>query len=63
MNVVTVLILVAVLAVIALLTVAPHAPARRNPVPGRRLPATHRRPAAPRLTRVPAQRGIERHAR
>ncbi|MEU9233876.1 hypothetical protein [Streptomyces subrutilus] len=63
MNVVTVLILVAVLAVIALLTAAPDVPARRNPLPGRRLPAGHRRPAAPRLNRIPAQRGIERHAR
>ncbi len=62
MNVATVLILVAVLAVIALLVVAPSAPARRHPVPGRRLRASHRR-TTPRLTRIPAQRGIHRHAR
>ncbi|MEU9143897.1 hypothetical protein [Streptomyces sp. NPDC048349] len=63
MNVVTVLILVAVLAVVALLVVAPSAPARHNPAPGRRPRAAHRRPATPRVTKIPGQRGIQRHAR
>lgn len=35
MNVVTVLVLVAVIAVVGLLIVAPSAPVRRNPFPGR----------------------------
>ncbi|WP_199820515.1 hypothetical protein [Streptomyces sp. NRRL F-2664] len=35
MNVVTVLVLVAVIAVVGLLIAAPSAPVRRNPFPGR----------------------------
>ncbi|MEU6315234.1 hypothetical protein [Streptomyces sp. NPDC047014] len=64
MNLVTVLILVAVLAVVGLLVVAPSAPVHRNPVPGRRRRRVgHRRPTAPRSTGIPGQRGIQHHAR
>ncbi|MFJ3582932.1 hypothetical protein ACIPPS_11995 [Streptomyces sp. NPDC090127] len=63
MTLVTVLILVAVLAFIALLVLAPSAPARRNPFPGRPRRSTHRRSARSKLTKVPSQRGIQHHAR
>ncbi|MFJ7586842.1 hypothetical protein ACIQZO_05480 [Streptomyces sp. NPDC097617] len=63
MNVVTVLILVAVLALVGLLIAAPSVSARRNPFPGRPRRAGHRRPGTPRSTRVPGQRGIQHHAR
>ncbi|EFL12830.1 hypothetical protein [Streptomyces sp. C] len=62
MTLVTALILVAVAALIGLLALAPTAPARRNPVPGRRNRAAHRR-TAPRLGGIPSQRGIHHHAR
>ncbi|MEU6298582.1 hypothetical protein [Streptomyces erythrochromogenes] len=62
MNLVTALILVAVAALIGLLALAPTAPARRNPVPGRRNRAGRRR-AASRLGGLPRQRGIQHHAR
>ncbi|CAM5670657.1 hypothetical protein SAVIM338S_07020 [Streptomyces avidinii] len=63
MNLVTVLILVAVPALIALLALAPSAPARSNAFPGRRRGATHRRTTAPRSPKLPPQRGIQHHAR
>ncbi|MGW5852266.1 hypothetical protein ACWFQ8_30700 [Streptomyces sp. NPDC055254] len=63
MTLVTVLILVAVLALIGLLALAPSAPARRNPFPGRRRRAGRHRSGAPRLTEIPPQRGIQHHAR
>ncbi|MFD3698060.1 hypothetical protein ACFWUZ_18235 [Streptomyces sp. NPDC058646] len=63
MTLVTVLILVAVLTCIALLALAPSAPARRNPLPGRRRRAGHRRPAVRRLSELPRQRGTQHHAR
>ncbi|MFD3542241.1 hypothetical protein ACFWUQ_22505 [Streptomyces sp. NPDC058662] len=63
MTLVTVLILVAVLALIGLLALAPSAPARRNPFPGRRRRASHRRAAKPRLSEIPPQQGIQHHAR
>lgn len=63
MTLVTVLILVAVLALIGLLALAPTAPARRNPFPGRRRRVTRRRSGASRLTAIPPQRGIQHHAR
>ncbi|MCY0925311.1 hypothetical protein OTB20_03625 [Streptomyces sp. H27-H1] len=59
----TVLILVASLATVVLLILAPSAPARRNPFPGRRRPATHRRPTAHRSAKVPRQHGIQHHTR
>ncbi|MEV6683215.1 hypothetical protein AB0N09_41135 [Streptomyces erythrochromogenes] len=62
MTLVTALILVAVAALIGLLALAPTAPARRNPVPGRRNRATHRRTAS-RLDGLPHQRGIHHHVR
>ncbi len=52
MNLVTVLILVAVISCIALLAMAPAVPARRHPDPDRR------GPEAPRLKTVPGQRSI-----
>ncbi|MGW7097831.1 hypothetical protein [Streptomyces sp. NPDC054838] len=54
MNLVAGLILVAVLVLIALLVVAPSAPSRRNPSPGRRRSGAHR------LKTVPRQRGAGR---
>ncbi|MER6218666.1 MULTISPECIES: hypothetical protein [unclassified Streptomyces] len=54
MDVVTGLILVAVLACLILLAVAPSAPSRRNPFPGRRRSGTHR------LKTIPRQRGAGR---
>ncbi|MFC6986545.1 hypothetical protein [Streptomyces cirratus] len=54
MNLVAGLILVAVLALIVLLVVAPSAPSRRNPFPGRRRSGAHR------LNTVPQQRGAGR---
>ncbi|MET3985783.1 hypothetical protein [Streptomyces sp. PvR034] len=57
-----VFILVAVLITIALLALAPSAPARRNPFPGRRRAAAHRRPEASRLNRVPRQHGTQHPA-
>ncbi|WP_330261899.1 hypothetical protein [Streptomyces sp. NBC_00539] len=54
MNLVAGLILVAVLALIALLVVAPSAPSRRNPFPDRRRSGAHR------LKTVPQQRGAGR---
>ncbi|MFD3326791.1 hypothetical protein [Streptomyces sp. NPDC058701] len=63
MTLVTVLILVAVLAAIALLALAPSAPERRNPSPGRRRTGTHRRAATPRLNHIPRQQGTQHHAR
>ncbi|MFE7184252.1 hypothetical protein [Streptomyces erythrochromogenes] len=62
MNLVTALILVAVAALIGLLALAPTAPARRNPVPGRRNRGAHRRTAS-RPDGIPLQRGIHHHAR
>ncbi|MFE4258048.1 hypothetical protein [Streptomyces sp. NPDC056883] len=63
MTLITALILVAVAALVGLLALAPSAPARRNPFPGRRRRATHRRTATPRPSSLPGQRGIHRHAR
>ncbi|MFD5149157.1 hypothetical protein [Streptomyces sp. NPDC058401] len=64
MTLVTVLILVAVPALIALLAAAPSAPARGNPFPGRRSRATHRRATTgARPTGLPHQRSVHRHAR
>ncbi|WP_327250516.1 hypothetical protein [Streptomyces sp. NBC_01244] len=65
MTLVTVLILVAVPALIALLALAPNAPVRNNAFPGRprRRRATHRRTTGPRLPRIPPQHGIQNHAR
>ncbi|MFE3864987.1 hypothetical protein ACFXPT_31805 [Streptomyces goshikiensis] len=60
MTLVTVLILVAV---VGLLALAPSAPARRNPFPGRRHRAPRRRTAMPRLSGMPRQQGIHHHAR
>lgn len=62
MNLVTVLILVAVPALVALLALAPNVPVRSNGFPGRRR-ATHRRTTAPRSAQLPPQRGIQHHAR
>ncbi|KOU57022.1 hypothetical protein ABZY83_26280 [Streptomyces virginiae] len=62
MTLVTALILVAAAALVGLLALAPTAPARRNPVPGRRNRATRRR-AASRLDDIPRPRGIHHHAR
>ncbi|MEU3778093.1 hypothetical protein AB0F11_33825 [Streptomyces sp. NPDC032472] len=56
MTLVTVLILAVVLGCIALLALAPAAPARRNPEPAR--PATE----VPRLKTVPGQRSIHHRA-
>ncbi|MFE4857772.1 hypothetical protein [Streptomyces sp. NPDC056670] len=55
MILVTVLILVAVLAPLAVLALAPKAPARRNPSPRGRF-------ARRRLPAVPRQYGSHRHA-
>ncbi|MFF3215819.1 hypothetical protein ACFYYB_35015 [Streptomyces sp. NPDC002886] len=63
MTLVTVLILVAVPALLALLAAAPSAPARRNPFPGRRSRATHRRTTTARPTGLPHQRSVHHHAR
>ncbi|MFJ4862179.1 hypothetical protein [Streptomyces sp. NPDC088748] len=63
MNLVTVLILVAVLVLVGLLIAAPSASVRRNPFPGRRQRADHRRSGAARSTGIPGQRGIQHHAR
>ncbi|MFF5446503.1 hypothetical protein [Streptomyces sp. NPDC012888] len=65
MNLVTVLILVAVFALVGLLVAAPSAPVRRNPFPGRRRRrrTRARRPAADRPAGLPQQRGIQHHAR
>ncbi|MFE2165411.1 hypothetical protein ACFXB3_10085 [Streptomyces sp. NPDC059447] len=62
MTLVTALILVVVAALIGLLALAPSAPARRNPVPGRGNRAAHRR-LATRLDSIPGQRGIHDHTR
>lgn len=62
MALVTVLILVVVAALVALLALAPSAPTRRNPFPGRRPRATHRR-MTPRPDGLPRQRSLHRHAR
>ncbi|MCX4775490.1 hypothetical protein [Streptomyces sp. NBC_01264] len=62
MTLVTVLILVAVAALVALLALAPSAPVRRNPFPGRRHRATHRR-TTPRPGGLPHQRGLHHHTR
>ncbi|KPH99904.1 hypothetical protein OV450_0752 [Actinobacteria bacterium OV450] len=62
MNLVAVLILVAALIPVGLLIVAPSATVRRNPFPGRRARAGHRREGAPRSTRVPGQRDVRHHA-
>ncbi|MFD9727144.1 hypothetical protein [Streptomyces sp. NPDC059072] len=62
MTLVTALILVVVAALIGLLALAPSAPVRRNPVPGRGNRATRRRTAT-RLDGIPGQRGIHHHAR
>ncbi|MFI5804475.1 hypothetical protein [Streptomyces sp. NPDC051561] len=59
MALVTVFILVAVAALIALLALALSAPARRNPFPGRRTTRVTRRRAAPR----PAQQATGHHSR
>lgn len=58
MTLATVFILVAVPALVLLLAVAPSAPARRNPSP-----RPGRRPAHRRLSHVPGQRTMRRHAR
>lgn len=63
MTLVTMLILVAAAALVGLLALAPSAPARRNPFPGRRRRATHRRTAAPRPNNLPGQRGLHHHTR
>lgn len=64
MTLVTTLILVAVAALVGVLALAPSAPTRRNPFPGRRHRATHRRTATtPRPSHLPNQRGIHRNAR
>ncbi|GAA0300070.1 hypothetical protein GCM10010302_43290 [Streptomyces polychromogenes] len=63
MALLTVLILVAVLSLIALLTLAPSAPARRNPFPGRRNRGTHRRAGTRRLSNIPRQHRFRHHAR
>ncbi|MCY0939692.1 hypothetical protein [Streptomyces sp. H34-S4] len=56
------IILVASLAAVGLLALAPNAPVRRNPFPGRRRPTAHRR-SAHRPTKVPRQHGIQHHTR
>ncbi|MFI8262399.1 MULTISPECIES: hypothetical protein [unclassified Streptomyces] len=63
MNLVAVLILVVALVLVGLLIVAPSAAVRRNPFPGRRARANHRRSGAPRSARVPGQRDVWHHAR
>ncbi|MFI5761781.1 hypothetical protein ACIA8F_12650 [Streptomyces sp. NPDC051563] len=62
MTLVTVLILVAVALFVALLALAPSAPTRRSPFPGRRQRTTHRR-TTPRPGRLPHQRSLHHHAR
>ncbi|MET9853154.1 hypothetical protein ABZY57_09440 [Streptomyces sp. NPDC006450] len=62
MTLVTVLILVAVAALVVLLALAPSVPARRNPFPGRRHRATHRR-MTPRPGGLPRQRGLHHYSR
>ncbi|MFC8537341.1 hypothetical protein ACFUJY_25980 [Streptomyces sp. NPDC057249] len=59
MNVVIVLILVAVLAPLAFVALAPKVPARRNAFPGR----SRRRPAPTRLSEIPRQQVSRHHAR
>ncbi|MGW6690015.1 hypothetical protein [Streptomyces sp. NPDC054961] len=63
MTLATVLILVAVLAFVVFLALAPHAPVRSNPFPGRRRRVTRRRSATARRGGIPGQRGIQHHAR
>ncbi|MFJ3908905.1 hypothetical protein EDE04_1096 [Streptomyces sp. 2132.2] len=63
MNLSAVLILVVALVLVGLLVAAPSATVRKNPFPGRRARAGHRRPGAPRSTRVPGQRDVRHHAR
>lgn len=60
MNLGTVLILGAALAIVILLAVTPGAPARRNPFPGRRRVGDDRSGAS-RPNRLPGQRGIRHH--
>ncbi|GAA2988922.1 hypothetical protein JCM13580A_45950 [Streptomyces drozdowiczii] len=62
MNVVIVLILVAVLAPIAFVALAPKVPARRNAFPGRSTGRSRRRPAM-RLSEIPRQQVDRHHAR
>jgi len=63
MDVVIVLILVAVLAPIAFVALAPKVPARRNAFPGRSTGRRRPRPAAARLSEIPRQRIDRHHAR
>ncbi|MGW1123808.1 hypothetical protein [Streptomyces sp. NPDC002526] len=63
MNVVIVLILVAVLAPLAFVALAPKVPARRNAFPGRSGGRTRRRPSAVRLSEIPRQQFDRHHAR
>lgn len=58
MNVVIVLILVAVVAPVVFVALAPKVPARRNPFPGR----SRRRPAT-RLSEIPRQQAGRHPAR
>ncbi|SED74745.1 hypothetical protein SAMN05216483_4465 [Streptomyces sp. 2131.1] len=63
MNVVIVLILVAVLAPITFVALAPKVPARRNAFPGRSTGRSRRRPAGVRLSEIPRQQADRHHAR
>ncbi|MEU8437801.1 hypothetical protein AB0F18_33885 [Streptomyces sp. NPDC029216] len=63
MALVTVLILVAVLTFVALLALAPSAPARHNPFPGRRRPDTGHRAGVRSPKGLPRQRGFRHQAR
>ncbi|MFJ7630107.1 hypothetical protein ACIQZN_26805 [Streptomyces sp. NPDC097595] len=63
MNVVIVLILVAVLAPLAFVALAPKVPARRNAFPGRSTRRNRRRAAPMRLSEIPPQQVHRHHAR
>ncbi|MEU3406041.1 hypothetical protein ABZ766_19180 [Streptomyces sp. NPDC006670] len=63
MALVTVLILVAVPALVALLALAPSVPARRNPFPGRHRRTPDGRAPTRGLTTLPHQRNFRHHAR
>ncbi|MFB8088134.1 hypothetical protein EAO73_18370 [Streptomyces sp. col6] len=63
MNIVIVLILVAVLAPLAFVALAPKVPARRNAFPGRSTGRSRRRPSPMRLSEIPRQQVPRHHAR
>ncbi|WP_328303373.1 hypothetical protein OG389_35705 [Streptomyces sp. NBC_00435] len=63
MTLFTVLILVAVPVLVLLLALAPSAPTRSNPFPGRRHRAARTRSASTGRRRVPGQRGVQHQTR